>query len=371
MKNSSSPSIDVLVVGAGAIGCATAYFLARMGTKVLVLDKNGIGSGTSFHATGLLGAGSSTPLSETAYEATLELVPRLQEETGIDVLYQKQEGLHIALTERQVEQGKAMAAVPGLAGTKRVFLDGDEARKLEPRLSAKILGAVWQENAAQLDSYRYTLALARGAERAGVEFLNRHIVGLVRQGDTVAGVMTPSGAVSADRVVLATGAWSAEAAEWLGMSVPVRPQKGQSIRLRWSGGPLHYLMRQVGWGHLIQRGDGFLSAGSTDEDGKGLDTSPTPEALNKIMEHALSIMPCLETAEMVTQFAGPRPKSVDGLPLMGPVPTMPGAYLNTGHGSSGIFLAAASGRHVAEMVVNGASSVLPEAPYLPARFVGK
>ncbi len=360
---------EVIVVGAGVIGCATAYFLSRLGTRVVVLDQGGIGSGASFHATGLLGGGDSNPQSETAYRVTIETLPRLQEETGIDVLYQMQEGLHIALTEQQEKRGKAMAATPGLAGTKRVFLDRDEARKLEPRLSEKILGAVWLEKSAQLDSYRYTLALAQGAEQAGAQFMTRQVIGLVRQGSRVTGVKTPSGVIWADRVILATGAWSGKTEGWLDMAIPVHPQKGQNLRLRWTGDPLRYLIRQVGWGHLLQRKDGLVSAGSTAEENEGLDTTPTSEALSQIMEHVLSIMPCLEIAEVVSQFAGPRPQSPDNLPLIGPIPTISGVYLNTGHGPSGVFLAAASGLHVAEQVLNRVYSIFPVESYLPARFI--
>ena len=315
---------EVVVVGAGVIGCATAYFLSRLGIRVVVLDQGAIGSGASFHATGLLGGGDSNPQSETAYRVTLETLPPLQEETGINVLYQMHEGLHVALTEQQEKRGKAMAATPGLAGTKRVFLDRDEARKLEPRLSEKILGAVWLEKSAQLDSYRYTLALAKGAEQSGAEFMTREVIGLVRQGSKVTGVKTPSGVIWADRVILATGAWSGKTEGWLDMQIPVHPQKGQNLRLRWTGDPLRYLIRQVGWGHLLQRKDGLVSAGSTAEENEGFDTTPTSVALSQIMEHVLSIMPCLEMAEVVSQFAGPRPKSPDNLPLIGPSPTLSG-----------------------------------------------
>jgi glycine/D-amino acid oxidase-like deaminating enzyme len=128
-------------------------------------------------------------------------------------------------------------------------------------------------------------------------------------------------------------------------------------------------MGLVGLGHLVQRPDGQLTTGSTEEEGQGVDTYPTPEARLGLMEQAVSMMPCVEVAEVVQQLAGPRPVSQDELPLMGPVPVLSGVYLNTGHGHSGILLAAVAGRHVAELVARGSSSVLAETPYLPARFI--
>lgn len=254
-------------------------------------------------------------------------------------------------------------------GTRLAFMDGDEARRLEPRLSPDVLGALWADRFGQLDSYRYTLALAQGAEKAGAEILTRQVTGLMHRGDRIVGVETSSGEIESDIVVLAMGAWSQECSDWLGIPVPVRPQKGQNMRLRWDGAPFRYLMGQVGWGHLIQRADGFISAGSTEEEGQSIDATPTPEARDRLMEHALSIMPSLGSAEVVQQFAGPRPRSKDNLPIMGPVPNLSGVFLNTGHGPSGIYLAAASGRHVTELVTGDESSLLQVEPYLPARFV--
>ena len=368
--------MDVIIVGAGVIGCATAYCLARQGAKVLVLDKEAIGAGASFHATGLFAPwrASADPVVNGMFDASLrlsqELLPRLKEETGIDTLYQVGESLRVALREQQVEMGKALASYPGLAGARLAYLDGDEARKLEPRLSPKVLGALWCDRFGQLDSYRFTLALAQAAERLGAQFQTRHVIGLERRGDRLTGLRTTTGVVPCDTAVLAMGAWSAEASAWLGMTVPVTPQKGQNMRLHWDGEPFRYLMGQIGWGHLIQRADGFLSAGSTEEEGLGLDTSVTSEARDNLMEHTLSIMPCLEMAQLVRQFAGPRPVSQDGLPIMGPAPTLSGVYLNTGHGPSGIMLAAASGLHMAELVLKGQSSTLDGERYLPARFLG-
>ncbi|MBI4198110.1 MAG: FAD-dependent oxidoreductase [Chloroflexi bacterium] len=203
-----------------------------------------------------------------------------------------------------MEEGKALAAAPGLAGAKLAYLDGEEARRLEPRLSPRVLGALWCDRFGQVDSYRYTLALAQAAERSGAQFQTRQVTGLERRAGKLTGLRTTTGVIPCERAVLAMGAWSAEARD-------------------------------------------------------------------RLIEHALSIIPSLEAAQVVGQFAGPRPQSQDGLPIMGPAPTLSGVYLNTGHGHSGILLAAASGRHVAEMVIQGSPSLLKAEPYVPMRFVAK
>ncbi len=346
-----------------------------MGAKVTVVDQEAIGSGASFHATGLLPPwrASHNPHLNALFDASLrltqELLPRLKDETGVDTLYQVGEGLRVALRADQVAMGKELAAAPALSGAKLAYVDGDEAQRLEPRLSQGVLGALWCDRFGQVDAYRYTLALAQGAERAGAQFRTARVTGLVRRECRTTAVSTPSGDIPCDSVVLAMGAWSAEASPWTGVPVPVRPVKGQNMRLRWDGAPLRYLLGQIGWGHLIQRADGFLSAGSTEEEGQGLSAQATTDARDRLMAHVLAVMPCLETAQVVQQFAGPRPVSEDRLPIMGPSPTLQGVYLNTGHGYDGILLAAASGQHVAELVLTGRSSVAAPEPFLPARFV--
>ena len=155
MSNNAN-SADVIIVGAGVVGCATAYYLARQGTHVLVLDEESVGSKASFHATGLL-----TPWQESdnpavrelfngSLKLTKELLPRLNEETGVDTLYQTGEALRVALTEQQVERGRAIAGRAGMDGTRLAFMDGDEARRLEPRLSPNVLGALWADRFGQL-----------------------------------------------------------------------------------------------------------------------------------------------------------------------------------------------------------------------------
>ena len=365
---------SVVVVGAGAIGCSTAYHLARMGARVTVVDRDAIGSGASFHATGLLPPWrpSANPSLNALFDAslrmTLDLLPRLQQETGVDTLFQRGEGLRVALREDQIPLGRALAAAPTLAGAKTAYIEADEARRLEPRLGPGVLGALWCDRFSQVDAYRYTLALTQGAERAGAVFRTGMVTGLERRGGRVAGVQTATGSIPCDAAVLAMGAWSDAASGWVGMSVPVRPVKGQNMRLWWDGRPLRYFMGQIGWGHLIQRADGYLSVGSTEEEGEGLSSQPTAAARDLLMAHALAILPTLDTAQVVRQFAGPRPVAKDGLPIMGPVPSLSGVYLNTGQGFSGIFLAAASGLHLAELVLRGESSVADPAPFLPARF---
>jgi glycine oxidase len=164
------------------------------------------------------------------------------------------------------------------------------------------------------------------------------------------------------------GSWSAAASDWLKFPIPVRPLKGQALRLRFRGEPFQYIMGGAAWGHLLFRRDGLVSAGSTEED-VGFDAQPTEEGRLHLLNWALSLMPCLEEAEVVHHLAGLRPLSADNMPLIGPVPDREGVYLATGHGRKGIHLATGTGRIISDLILRGETS-LPLEPFLPARFIG-
>ena len=378
---------DVAVVGAGVIGCAVAYELARQGAKVAFFEQEAIGSGASAHATGflsLLGAefspGPSFAMAIESYKAFAELVPRLQEETGMDLLYQRPRGLRLALEEEEERLiKKAMAWQRELRPVE--WIDGDAVLRMEPRLSPNIRGAAYEPESAQLDSYRLTLALAQAAERHGAEIHQRKVVSLESSGGRVTGVRHAGGALSCAAVVLAAGPWSEDTAQWLGFPVPVRPMKGERLLLQYDGEPLPFLISSPKRGHMISRLDGYVSIGSTggrDYDereaflGVEFDRQPTEAAKNELIQRALDVFPALEEASVVQQLAGSRPLSADRLPLIGPVPSMEGVTLATGHGTKGIHLAPITASMVAGYVLQGHPDVpFDLAPFLPSRFAGQ
>jgi glycine oxidase len=365
---------DVVVVGAGCIGGAIAYFLSREGLRVKLVDKEAIGSGASAHATGSLSnvygpATSSEYLALIGHSSTmaLETLPALQETSGVDVLHVSRPGLRVALNEadaRGLQQ--RVAAQSGQGREAMEWLSGDEARRLEPRLSPQVLGAALVPRESQVDSYRLTLAFARAAECHGAEIWQREVLGLVERQGRITGVQLARGKLSCPNVVLAMGVATAHAAGWLHHPVPVRPLKGQSVRLDYSGPSLGYHIGGFAKGHLIHRGDGLFSAGSTEEEA-GFDDRPTDAGRNTVLEWAQSVMPCLEEARVVQHLAGLRPLSRDDRPIIGPVPGLEGAYLATGHGRKGIHLSFVTGRIIADLILRGGTS-LPLAPFLPGRF---
>ena len=377
-------SADVVVIGAGVVGCSVAWYLAREGVKVTLLEREAIGSRASAHATGslsLLGAefspGASFQMARASYAEFPQIVPELESATGIDLLYQRRPSLRLALDDEEADLIKDLM-VWQQPHVSMHWIDAQEVRSIEPRLSHSIVGAVYEHESAQLDSYRFNLALARGAELKGSSILYREVTGLIASGSQISGVRTASGDVHCGTVVVAAGTWSRAFTPWLGFPVPVRPMKGERLLLNYPGEPLPVLISSPKRGHMISRADGFTSVGSTggrDYDQKELfwgeefDRQPTETARLELLQRAVDVFPDLERAELVQQLAGSRPLSPDSKPILGPVPGLEGVLLATGHTTKGIHLGPITGRIITDYISHGSTQVVSDmSEFLPDRF---
>ena len=377
-------SPDVVVIGAGVVGCSVAYYLAREGINVTLLERESIGSGASAHATGslsLLGAefspGASFQIARASYSEFQQIVPELESATGMDLLYQRRPSLRLALDDEEADLIRNLM-VWQQPHVKMHWIDAQEVHSIEPRLSPSIIGAVYEDESAQLDSYRLDLALARGAELKGAKILYREVTGLITSGPTISGVKTASGDINCGTVVVAAGTWSRAFAPWLRFPVPIRPMKGERLLLNHPGEPLPVLISSPKRGHMISRLDGFISVGSTggrDYDRKELflgeefDRRPTETARLELLQRAIDVFPDLERAELVQQLAGSRPLSPDGKPIIGPVPGLESVLLATGHATKGIHLGPITGRIITDYICHGSTRVVSDmGQFLPDRF---
>ena len=375
---------DVVVIGAGVVGCSVAYYLAREGVNVTLLEREAIGSGASAHATGslsLLGAefspGASFQIARASYSEFQQIVPELESVTGMDLLYQRRPSLRLALDDEEADLIKSLM-VWQQPHVKMHWIDAREVHSIEPRLSSDIVGAVYEDESAQLDSYRLNLALGRGAELKGANILYREVTGLVTSGPQICGVKTASEDIHCGTVVVAAGTWSRAFTPWLGFPVPVRPMKGERLLLNYPGEPLPVLISSPKRGHMISRMDGLTSVGSTggrDYDQKELfwgeefDRQPTETARLELLQRAIDVFPDLERAELVQQLAGSRPLSPDGKPIIGPVPGREGVLLATGHTTKGVHLGPITGRIITDYICRGSTSVVSDLDQLlPDRF---
>ena len=377
---------DVVVIGAGVIGCSVAYYLAREGIKVALLERESFGSGSSAHATGfisLLGTeftpGPSFQFGLESYREFPSLVAELEDSTGMDLLYQRRPSLRLALEESEEQLIKDLMTWQQEHVAMR-WITSDDVHELEPRLTRSLIGAVYEDESAQLDSYRLNLALAAGAEKKGTQTINRNVTGLLSEKNRITGVQTEQGDISCDTVVVAAGLWSPSFQRDLDFPIPVGALKGERLLLKYDGKPLQVLISSPKRGHMISRLDGFLSVGSTggrdyDQDqlyqGADMDRVPTETARVEIMQRAIDVFPDLENALLFEQLAGSRPLSPDRIPIIGPVPGKEGVVLATGHTTKGIHLGPSTAKVVTQYIQGDCKQVpLSMELFLPERFAG-
>jgi glycine oxidase len=370
----------VIVIGGGVIGLAVAWRLAQRGAQVLLLERGDPGRGTSHVAAGML-----APVSEAQprEEPLLRLgiasarsypgfAAALEEASGSDPGYLRC-GTLIAARDRDeaeaLERERTIRKAFGLAVRS---LTPSEARRLEPALAPTIRGALEVADDHAIDPRRLTAALAEAARRAGAQIRTGAAVRKVELGadDAFSAVQLSDGErVAGDAVVVAAGVWSA------GLSglppdvlVPIRPVKGQIMRLRDpEGAGLMTRALRLPAAYLVPRGDGRYVLGATVEE-RGFDTTVTAGALFELLRDAVELVPGVSELVLDELSAGIRPGTPDNAPIIG-AGAVPGLYWATGHYRHGVLLAPVTAELVAAAVLEGKVPPLGQ-PFSPARFVG-
>jgi len=363
---------DVLVIGGGVLGQAAAYHLVREGARVTLIDRADIGQATAAGA-GILSAGTTAryagpfhDLSVKAFNYYPTLMEHLASDDGGETGYARCALLVVAsaAAERQ-EFDKARAAIfttqasSGWPSSEDLHeIAPDEARQLFPPLG-EVHGAILHRTAGRVDGRLLAQALRRAGERRGLRVRHGSVTRLLIERQRLAGAIVDGETLAASSVVIAGGAWSPAFAAQLGIELPVAPQRGQIIHLRLRGRPTHDWPIISGFrGHYIVAWPaGRIVVGATRETGAGFEPTLTAGGVREVLSEALRVAPGLAPAEIVEMRVGLRPLAADGMPVLGPVPSVQGVYLTTGHGPSGLQLGPFSGKLVADAVLGRAPEV--------------
>ena len=351
---------DVVIVGGGVVGCATAYVVAKEGIKVTLVEEDSVGCAASGFAMGLLNpvsrAGTPTPLKELAREGFrmhTKLATELKEETGVDYKVHPVDSLYLAFTKDEAESlEERHHYFEEVEGFSSHWLTISEIRSLEPRVSEKVEKCLYVKGTWLLESYDYTRALSQAAQRHGTSIRRSKVQGLKRSSGGLKEVQLSDGdAIKADKVVLAMGPWAGAAEEWLGLPIPITPLKGQILRLALPGPPLDLILRHSG-NYAGSKPDGLVWIGTTEEK-VGFDNQITEDAKAHILEGVAKILPTVRQGHLVRQTACLRPASSDGLPILGQVPSWEGVYLATGARRQGILLSPSMARVNFDLITKG------------------
>ena len=353
----------VLICGGGVIGASIAYFLSRRGVEVVVIERTGIACAASGKSGGFLALDwcDGTPLQALA-RRSFALHASLAEEMRGDWGYRR------------------LTTYGGVASS------SDRPRPRNPNGlhwtsdGVAINGRLGSpDTTAQVHPAQFTAAMMRAAEAQGAKLRLGLVTGLVQDGSTIKGVEIEGEIVEGDAVVIAMGPWSILAARWLSLP-PVFGLKGHSLvfdtgarvpaeslflEYREANGSLHSP-------EVFPRADGttYVCAISSESPlpVDPSDVAPDPGAIDRLQAMCSRLSPVLADAKIIARQACFRPVTQDGLPLIGAVPGLAGAYVATGHSVWGILNAPATGEAMAELIVDGAARTVDLAPFDPARL---
>jgi glycine oxidase len=371
MNRSSSVSQDVIVVGGGVIGCALALRLAQKSLRVSVFDRGKQGSEASGAAAGMIAPqGETIEPDEFYYLCAMsrdlypEFVAEVEELSDSSVNLRREGTLLAAIDEAEAAGLERIYEGQSSAGLPLERLSPDEARRRVPQLSTRVLNALYVPGDYWLDNERLTAALQLAGARCGVTFHpDTPVQAIHASGNRIDGVLTNAGFYSAGLCVLAAGAWSGEVAAPLGLTLPVRPCRGQMIEFE-GADPFPITVR-AGHHYLVPRACGRLVAGSTMEY-TGYDKSVTAGGLRSILEAAERIAPCVKNLRFRRAWAGLRPDTSDHRPILGRT-AFDNLFVATGHFRNGILLTPVTARLMADLIV-GESTSLSLDSYSPQRF---
>ncbi|GAA4395178.1 glycine oxidase ThiO [Actinomadura verrucosospora] len=369
--------MQIVIIGAGVIGLATAWRTAAGGAAVTLVDP-APASGASSVAAGML-----TPVSELSYgeEPLLRLglasrdrygafVAELEELTGLETGYRTEGIIEVAFDSDDLRHLDDLRRFQESLGIPAEALTGRECRRLEPMLAPGVRGGLLAPEDGSVDPRRLAPALLAACERLGVRLVRRRAERVVVENDAAAGVGLDDGTViPADRVLLAAGPWSGDLGGLPpGTVPPVRPVKGQVLRLRTRAPFLRRPTRGLVRGssvYLVPRADGEIVVGATQEE-LGFDTRVTAGGLWELLRDARELLPGITELEFAEVTAGLRPGSPDNAPVMGPT-ALGGLLVGTGHFRNGILLTPVSADILSAMLLDGP---VPEVagPFAPDRF---
>ena len=361
---------DVLVIGAGIVGCSIAYALRKRGIGVVVLERDTIGAHASSAAAGLLAP--LRPLSEEnvlqsllltgAQQLTL-LIPELENVSGISVGYEQIGALRL-LPESMVAAVPAWVEKWKRKGYSLEALSPEDIHRCEPLLMppADIAGAVLMNGEGQVIPGLLTQAYAQAARHLGAVFYEHtEVVGLQQDAVTrkVVGVCTKEETWACNHLVVAVGAWSLPFGDLLGTTIPVRPVRGELIMIR---PPLASALSASGVRHLLfdeglidrdfyaaPKPGGTLLLGATKAE-VGFTTEISVEGIAHLFAVATRLFPILATWHIERMWACLRPKALDSKPLLGPIPEWENVTIAAGHAGFGITLSAVTGQMIAEWI---------------------
>ena len=355
-----SAAYDCVVIGGGIVGAAAARALAARGIRILLLDRAMPGGEASGAAAGMLAPQIEVladdpilPLAIAARERYAELVPELARRTGVDVGYHGGGSVQVALDDDDVAALTAQVEAQRALGLHAEWLDRAALVRRHPGVGPQARGALLAPDDARVNNVTLTAALLADAVRHGAEVVDHEAATeIVIQRGSVAAVATARRRYSTGAAVVAAGAWS-PSIRGLPRALPIEPVRGQMALAAWPAGEPGGVLfgRHV---YIVPRGADAILGSTMEQAGFAKDT--TPGGLAQIFTGTAALLPSVAAQRIHRSWAGLRPITPDGRPLIGPDPDVGRLWYATGHGRKGILLGPLTGEIVRDLVLDGRTS---------------
>ncbi len=364
---------DCLIIGGGVVGLSLAYELAGQGARVQLIDAAEPGREASWAGAGILPparAGSNDPLEQLTWlsnQTHRRWAGELAEAVGIDNGFRQSGAIYLARQQAEAQGLEFFAGLAARGGIAVRRLTVGRLRESEPALmpEGELLAAYEVPEECQIRNPRHLKALLAGCAARGVQITSgAGAEEFETAGRRVRAVRTRRGDFPADQICLATGAWTGNLATKLGMTIAVKPYRGQMVLFA----PERCVLRRIvneGSRYLVPRDDGRVLCGSTEED-VGFDRSTTEVAVAGLVELAHGLVPELKTAPIERAWAGLRPLSMDGMPYIGRAARWDNVFVAAGHFRSGLQLSSGTAVVMSQLMRTGRSEI-ELGPFDPGR----
>jgi sarcosine oxidase subunit beta len=367
---------DVIIIGAGVHGLATAYYLGQRGVRsVAVLDRSYLGAGASGRNTAIIRSNYRTPEGVSFYDESLRLYEELSARLGYNVLFSQQGHLTLAHTDSTVSGLMVRAEVNQLCGVRSRVIGRGEIQKLVPFLDCSdrprypVLAALYHPPGGIIRHDAVVWAYARGADQAGVEIHPlTEVTGIDVAGARVTGVRTTRGDIKTGAVLNATAGFCSTIATMVGLRLPITTHPLQAFVTE----PLNAFLDKVVVSanlhvYVSQTDRGECVIGSEIDPYASYSHRSTLPFLESTAHHTLDLFPSLKHVRVLRQWAGVCDMTPDYSPIMGGVPGIEGFYLDVGWGTYGFKAGPVSGRRMAELIATGKTPDLIK-PFSITRF---
>jgi sarcosine oxidase subunit beta len=354
---------DVVVIGGGIIGAASAYQLARLGQKVILVERDFLCAGSTGRCICGIRQQFSTELSIKTAMESVALYASMEEELGETVEWYPGGYLFLAHTEEMKARYLHVIPLQQKLGLPVEFISCDDVRKVVPAINPEgILGAAYCTTDGQANPFLVVNAYAHAVRRLGGEIMcGAEVVEFERDHERVAGVHLASGdRIAAPAVLDAAGPWAGEIAEMVDIELPLAPDRHEALVTEGVDQMLEpmlvdyrpdgcYFLQTIGTGH-------FIGCYTPPEIVPGTDTGSSLEFLQEMPRRMVRLLPALKDIKMLRQWAGSYTMTPDGSPLVGAT-QVPGFYVAAGMSGHGFMLGPMIGKLVAELVVIGETSI--------------